>query len=173
MGFCDGIIYGEPGQLLFAPGHPQRVGMMSVNILNWLFLSRIVFIFLWFRTLYLYLVKLGFVFQTDWDQLSERSDRLGPPAHRKWSNWGSPPLSMMVMMVLLLFEMMMMVMLGMVMLMMVIGDDWWWRWQWWWWYEKKKGNLYHVINARAWRQFKYWRWFIEMYFSPSINLPLA
>ena len=128
MGFCDGIIYGEPGQLLFAPGHPQRVGLMSVNILNWLFLSRIVFIFLWFRPLYLYLVKLGFVFQTDWDQLSERSDRLRPPAHRKWSNWGSPPLSLMVMMVmvmmvLLLLEMMMMVMLEMVMLMMVIGDD--------------------------------------------------
>ena len=77
MGFCEGIIYGEPGQLLFAPGHPQRVGLMSVNILNWLFLSRIVFIFLWFRPLYLYLVKLGFVFQTDWDQLSEPSDALG------------------------------------------------------------------------------------------------
>ena len=34
--------------------------------------------------------------------MSERSDRLGPPAHRKWSNWGSPPLSLMVMMVMML-----------------------------------------------------------------------
>ena len=34
--------------------------------------------------------------------MSERSDRLRPPAHRKWSNWGSPPLSLMVMMVTML-----------------------------------------------------------------------
>ena len=33
--------------------------------------------------------------------MSERSDRLGPPAHRKWSNWGSPPLSLMVMMLVI------------------------------------------------------------------------
>ena len=123
--YCEWIIYEEPGQLLFAPGHPQRVGLMSVNILNWLFLSRIVFIFLWFRPLYLYLVKLGFVFQTDWDQLSERSDRLGPPAHRKWSNWGSPPLSLMVMMLMMLM-----------MLVIVIAHDgdWWQWWSWWWWW---------------------------------------
>ena len=41
--------------------------------------------------------------------MSECSDRLGPPAHRKWSNWGSPPLSLMVMMVMMVMMLMMLV----------------------------------------------------------------